>query len=290
MLAAVWGAPRRTVLAGLYVAVLLCLAVQLVRRVYRTARRAAAAGPPQESGRFAPEWRRLRRRYDDPEFASWVMAQVLTSDIDQVFEFAAAWHDRWKQAQDPRFDRERRARHEAAHAVVAHAMGCTVLAATVEPGPANEGRVQFVLPIPRLPAHDSAWVSMVSVLAGRVVDHERGAFDEGSTQDVWQASHDAAVIISAGRAPRGYQGKLSTDGLLAAAGELCGQIVQHNWLVIDMLAVRLLISHPGTVSGPDLRQLLHDTWTLWPREVEGPGPGSAAERDWGTPSIAEEWL
>lgn len=217
-----------------------------------------------DSSRGVPEqlrdaWRTARTRYG-ARYAQWVIARVgLNATPAEVREYAAAHHEQWVQATSIDLDLERRARHEAAHAVVAHALGCTVTKADVLVDDSVGGAVHFELPVPVLPDHEAAWVSMRATLAGRTIDYSRGEHDRGASSDVQRALLHAAVIVSAGLRPTGYSGGLTTDELLAAASDDAHRILTaHADVVEDITGA--LVTH--TVLGS------HDLRAIWIKAVD----------------------
>lgn len=173
-----------------------------------------------------PAWGRLRDAYRDGDFAVWVLARVEPdASTDEVLQCAALWRPQWEASKDLALEPASVALHEAAHAVVADALGCTVTHVTTVPRGGLAGATSYVSPIPRLEAQDVAWIAMVVALAGRAADHARGLHDSGSTTDVQRALALAASIISGGRCPRGYRGPLTTDAMIAAARDRASSIL-----------------------------------------------------------------
>lgn len=198
---------------------------------------ALAANPESDDPRAAA----LLAKYPDPRFVTWVLSRVcaMTSPAEAL-EYADTVHAPWLEFVNLQRDVHASARHEAAHAVVGHSLGCTVTRATIAPSGARFGFVEYTLPVPRVAPGDEAWIAMVSGLAGRAADHGAGIHDGGSRSDVRDALDCAAVIVSSGHRPDGYEGPLTSDGLIAAATKRAAAILEAHQALFDELTARLV--------------------------------------------------
>lgn len=138
----------------------------------------------------------------------------------------------------------RRARHEAAHAVVAAAMGAQVERVDVFQVGGRGGRCVAEV-LDEQPLCEVFWARLVIALAGNVVDIEAGSRDAGAQTDIRDALERAAAIISTGDRPSGYTGPVSSDGLLAAAGGRARRLVEVHRGLVDLVAKRL-VAEPGS--------------------------------------------
>ncbi len=233
---------------------------------------ASARAVPEQ---LRDEWRTAQAKYG-ARYAEWVIARVgLDATPAQVREYAAEHHQQWVQATSTDLALERRARHEAAHAVVAHVLGCTVTRADVLVEGGVGGSVHFELPVPVLPDHEAAWVSMRATLAGRTIDYSRGEHDRGASSDVQRALLHAAVIVSAGLRPAGYTGGLTTDELLAAASDDAHRILTTHADVVEEITAAL-VAH--SVLGS------HDLRAIWCRTDGATAAGLAGPIEAMTPA------
>lgn len=122
----------------------------------------------------------------------------------------------------------RRARHEAAHAIVAKVLGCVEIEVSVEGSSMSSGSTSYLLP-GGLSTWDKAYINMSVCLGGQIVDVEGGWSDSGSLLDVDALHKNAIRILSCGKRPRRFHGKLCLDGLINQARQVaCSILVSHN--------------------------------------------------------------
>ena len=145
------------------------------------------------------------------------------------------------------------AEHEAAHAVVAHAIGVVEISARMHRHDGLGASVSGHHP-EGLPAADAEWQSLVVALAGQTYDHARGIHDAGSRNDMRYMLESALAIMSIGRCPTGYSGPLTIEGLCAAARNLATKILAERRELVQSVADALAA---GGFFGPDqMRALL----------------------------------
>lgn len=157
-------------------------------------------------------------------------------------------------AGDARQSQERRARHEAAHAVACTWVGGRVVRVDIESAGMRDGLCMTEHAEKRLP--DNAWSRLVTQVAGHLVDVEDGAHDYGSSNDMARALESVAAILSTGQRPTGYDGELTTDALFAAAREAAAEAITRHSQVLDDLTAALLADPVRPLSGPALDRLL----------------------------------
>lgn len=145
------------------------------------------------------------------------------------------------------------ARHEAAHVVVAHALGGTVqhLQAGLSDGHAQS---EFDL---SGPPEDSIWRLLPSRLAGHVIDTQNGIHNVGSHVDIQNALTLAAAILSTGNRPHRYDGMLTSDALITAASQQAREILARNSAAVDAIT-QALSQPPFALTGQQARTLLQD--------------------------------
>lgn len=155
---------------------------------------------------------------------------------------------------DARQSLERRARHEAAHAVAGTWAGNFIVKVDVQQIGITGGRCESAPPVGSMA--DSAYALMVLSIAGQVVDTGSGVFDYGAQSDMNKVLEGAAMVLSTGQRPSGYRGELSSDALVAAAREDATEALCRFSGVVEEIT-SWLTTHPGSVlRGPDLEQLL----------------------------------
>jgi Zn-dependent protease len=124
--------------------------------------------------------------------------------------------------------------HEAGHAVAAQVHGIEIASVTLRPG-----RVTFAAPITSDP-----WAALMIFLASAAAElHAFGVVDEiGCASDT--------------RCARGYAYTLGGDAdeaaILADATDRCRFLIDAHWLNVEALALQLLASPHGSLSGADL--------------------------------------
>jgi len=134
---------------------------------------------------------------------------------------------------------ERSARHEAAHAVAALALGGYVYSVDVRASGGIGGACRSD-PAPDWALEDQMWARLVVSVAGNVVDLSGGWHDLGATNDLDLALRQVAAVISIGRKPSGYAGPLRFDDLLAGARDIAHEILDENGAAMDALTERLV--------------------------------------------------
>ncbi|WP_147794720.1 hypothetical protein [Cellulomonas sp. Y8] len=148
---------------------------------------------------------------------------------------------------------ERVARHEAAHAVVAHAMGATLLMVRAVPNDESAGRCSWSAKSEKC-ASDEAWRELCSAVAGAVEVTEGAHAWPGSRDDWGQAAAAAMFIASSGGRPVGFAGPLSVDRLLEAARGHAAALLAANAPALDELTAALVAR--GTLDGEDAVAIL----------------------------------
>ena len=205
--------------------------------------------------RLMSAWQRLCRDYS-VEYAEWVAAHLSGDETcGQVLSLAAEHHGAWSEANAVgQLGPGRKARHEAAHAVVAHELGCTVTLVSLVAKDDWYGHTSFQAPVPRMGAADQHFILMQVLLAGREADLADGLNDTGSGSDMERLVQYAAAIVSTGECPGGHTGPLTTDALVAAASGAVRTILAERAGTVDEVAA--LVAEHRVVSGFHLRRVL----------------------------------
>lgn len=147
-----------------------------------------------------------------------------------------------------------RARHEAAHAVVALAFGMTVHRVDILMRNNSGGQVHWSAPDSTLRAPvDQMWARIVIGLAGMVVEHGDDIHDSGPDDDIRNAMLCAMKIICIGRRPHSYQnGEFTVEGILTAASKEAERILDRNAEIVERIQTRLLEPDSLGLMGADL--------------------------------------
>lgn len=144
------------------------------------------------------------------------------------------------------------AEHEAAHAVVGHAMGLEGIEARMVRGGGLVASVQGSYPS-RMTVQDIEWSALVWTVAGQVHDHAHGIRDPCSRSDMKFAVEHCLAIASIGLAPTGYTGPLTVDSLCAAARDAAARILQEHDGLVQSVADALAA---GGYFGPEQMRVL----------------------------------
>lgn len=166
-------------------------------------------------------------------------------------------------------DLARFARHEAAHAVVARAMGGEVPLVTVERLDAHVGGRTTSLWPEQWPLWDQAWAALVTAIAGNVADVAAGDHDGVASSDMDRVGGLIPVIMSTGCQPSGSSGDLSWDGLIGGARVVAGEILALNVEACSRLSELLVHTRGRHPVDPAAWQCLPIQPALWPSRQDG---------------------
>ena len=140
-----------------------------------------------------------------------------------------------------RIDGPGRARHEAAHAIVARALGHTVTCADIRHAGDRSGRVESVPPLPSRGMGPDLWDELTIALAGSALDLAEGRHYAGSRDDIQMAEATAAALISTNHTPEGADGHPGTIArATAAARARAARILTDHRDQVDVLAAALI--------------------------------------------------
>lgn len=146
----------------------------------------------------------------------------------------------------------RRARHEAAHAVVALAVGREGVHADVVIRGVSGGQTRFGFGDSKVA--NAAFEDMTITSAGHIVDIRGGHFDRGSHADMRLLMEGALLILSSGQKPDGHDGDLTTDSLVLGAKRAAERILEAHADSVDRISDELEQKH--AVGDRRLRELL----------------------------------
>lgn len=205
---------------------------------------------------------RLYRYHRHREVAAWPAATAIAVPQQRGFaRLAPGGAD----SPEVHAELERRARHEAAHAVAGTWAGNQILALDVLDGPGRGGRCNSTPIEGSIP--DSAFGLMCLAVAGNLVDVETGHYDAGAEDDMQVLLRAAAAVISTGKAPTGYRSILTSDALISTArGVAQGALARFPHVVEDLVAA--LMANPARVlAGEQLEQLLEPVTSMRPAQL-----------------------
>lgn len=149
------------------------------------------------------------------------------------------------------------ARHEAAHAVVAWALGVEVMEISTQAIENSGGHVQLA-PATERPVPEEAWKFLQVSLAGAIVEDRDRQQELGACgADLFQALEHASTIIATGRCPMGFEGQLTVESLIGAATEEARVFIDQHPRLLEAVTERVA----GGVSWawPDLTTLERET-------------------------------
>lgn len=157
-----------------------------------------------------------------------------------------------------------RRRHEAAHAVITHALGGTVMSANVHQQGDVGGNVEYFPPIPSSgPAH-TMWVRLQITVAGAAQDTSDGILNAGSSKDIVKALCQAVTLTTAAWTPDGYNGPLNPSDLITYAIETDKQLLEESQQAVA--AIEMALTDKDKLTGVEVHQILDNlnTHTLEP--------------------------
>ena len=147
-----------------------------------------------------------------------------------------------------------RRRHEAAHAVITHALGGTVKSADVHQQGNVGGSVEYFPPIPSAgPAH-TMWVRLQITVAGAAQDIIDGILNAGSSKDIDKALCQAVTLTAAAWTPDGYTGPLNPGDLITHAIEVDKQLLAERQDAIA--AIETALTAKDKLTGVEVHQIL----------------------------------
>lgn len=147
-----------------------------------------------------------------------------------------------------------RRRHEAAHAVITHALGGTVMSADVRDRGDVGGNVEYFPPIPSSgPAH-TMWVRLQITVAGAAQDTIDGIVNYGASKDIDKALCQAVTLTAAAWTPNGYTGPLNPGDLIAYAIEVDKQLLEERQHAVT--AIEKAFNDKDELTGVEVHHIL----------------------------------
>lgn len=142
---------------------------------------------------------------------------------------------------------ERRARHEAAHAVVGALTGMRIAGVSIVRDGASGGRTR-AYPNPEDSFPDAAWASLVTLLAGQIADVEH---DGGSANDWSRVIELVAVLIACGQQ---HPGTLTFDSIVGEASEQARTLLTESREPVEAVTTALL--RRSRLTGAQFEQIM----------------------------------
>lgn len=151
------------------------------------------------------------------------------------------------------------ARHEAAHAVVAWALGAQVTEISTQMVGTSGGRCSLATR-PERPLVDETWLLLRVCMASTVIeDQDRQQERGGCSTDLTQALAHASTIIATGRHPAGYSAPLTLDALISGAADDARALIDQHARLLEAVAER--VAGGQIWAWPDLTALERETRT-----------------------------
>ena len=173
------------------------------------------------------------------------------STKDAVKRLEPLWNQR---EPDEDISITQRRRHEAAHAVITHALGGTVMSADVRDRGNTAGRVESFPPIPSAgPAH-TMWVRLQIAVAGAAQDTIDGIINAGSSTDIDRAQYQATILTAAAWTPNDYIGPLNPGDLITYAIETDKQLLAERQDAIA--AIEKALTDKDKLTGAEVHHIL----------------------------------
>lgn len=158
-----------------------------------------------------------------------------------------------------------RRRHEAAHAVITHALEGTVMSVDIHWKGHVGGSVEAVPPIPSPgPAH-TIWVQLQITVAGAAQDTIDGILNYGSSSDIDKALRQAVTLTTAAWTPNGYTGAPNPGDLITHAIETDKQILAERQDAIT--AIETALTDRDELTGVEVHQILNNFTDTSPAPV-----------------------
>ena len=195
-------------------------------------------------------------------------AEIHKDEGESIKDAARRLEPLWDQRDlDEDISITQRRRHEAAHAVITHALGGTVMSADIHQKGNVGGSVEFFPPIPSAgPAH-TMWVRLQIAVAGAVQDTIDGVLSTGSSTDIDKAQRQATMLTAASWTPDSYTGSLTPGDLIAYAIETDKKLLTRRQDAIA--AIETALTDKDKLTGVEVHRILNNLNT--------PAPEVAAE-------------
>lgn len=149
---------------------------------------------------------------------------------------------------------QQRRRHEAAHAVITHALGGTVMSADIHEIGHVGGNVESFPPIPSAgPAH-TIWVQLQIAVAGAAQDTIDGIVNYGASNDIDKALRQAVTLTAAAWTSNDYTGPLKPGDLITYAIETDKKLLAERQDAIA--AIETALTDKDELTGIEVHQIL----------------------------------
>ena len=147
-----------------------------------------------------------------------------------------------------------RRRHEAAHAIITHALGGTVMSADIHQKSDAGGSVEYLPPIPSISPEHTMWTRLQIAVAGAAQDITDGNLNYGSSTDINKAQYQATMLTAAAWTPNGYTGPLNPSDLIAYAIETDKKLLTEHQDAIA--AIEKALTDKDELTGVEVHHIL----------------------------------
>ena len=184
-------------------------------------------------------------------------AEIHKNEGESIKDAARRLEPLWDQRElDEDISITQRRRHEAAHAVITHALGGTVMSADIHQKGNVGGSVEYLPPIPSAgPAH-TMWVRLQIAVAGAVQDTLDGILSTGSSSDIDKALCQATMLTAASWTPDSYTGSLTPSDLITHAIETNKKLLTRRQDAIA--AIEKALTDKAELTGVEVHRILDD--------------------------------
>ena len=184
-------------------------------------------------------------------------AEIHKNEGESIKDAARRLEPLWDQRElDEDISITQRRRHEAAHAVITHALGGTVMSADIHQKGNVGGSVEYLPPIPSAgPAH-TMWVRLQIAVAGAVQDTIDGILSTGSSSDIDKALCQATMLTAASWTPDSYTGSLTPSDLITHAIETDKKLLTRRQDAIA--AIEKALTDKAELTGVEVHRILDD--------------------------------
>lgn len=184
-------------------------------------------------------------------------AEIHKNEGESIKDAARRLEPLWDQRElDEDISITQRRRHEAAHAVITHALGGTVMSADIHQKGNVGGSVEYLPPIPSAgPAH-TMWVRLQIAVAGAAQDTLDGILSTGSSSDIDKALCQATMLTAASWTPDSYTGSLTPSDLITHAIETNKKLLTRRQDAIA--AIEKALTDKAELTGVEVHRILDD--------------------------------
>lgn len=182
-------------------------------------------------------------------------AEIHKNEGESIKEAAKRLEPLWNQRElNENVSITQRRRHEAAHAVITHALGGTVMSVDIHERGDVGGNVESFPPIPSAgPAH-TMWTRLQITVAGAAQDTIDGILNDGARTDINKAQHQATMLTAAAWTPNDYTGAPTPSDLITHAIETDKKLLAERQKAVA--AIETALTDKTELTGVEVHQIL----------------------------------